>query len=489
MRRDERFEVQRTIQDGMVATSYKARDRVLDRTVLLKVLHPRRASDQDMVERFRREAMLQARLKHPNIVTVYDFGTDEDMFIASEFIDGDTLDSILRQEGRLSVERLVPLMLQVARALEYAHGHGVVHRDLKPANIMVDRHGEVKLTDFGLAFARDLGQLTQEGSVVGTPSYMSPEQARGRKTDSRTDLFSLGIVIYQALSGTNPFAADSFADAMSLVLNRTPEPLSRLVPGLPPEIDALVTRLLAKDPTQRPDSIADIIAVFSGRAAPGRRRSSLRIIGPAVAVALVVLVAVGLMRRAPPHQPVAVVLPDSTVAAAPESSSAPESPKPGPRSPVPGSQPRASSPRPPETGPCRTRITVLPWAQVLVDGRSIGMTPLAERLVLARGPHTIELRHPNYPVFTRNVVLDDSACDLKFDLNRMFAFLDVRVSPWAAVAVDGQPVDTTPLERPVALTLGEHIITLSHPELGTRQERILTDSAKTYRLNVDLTQR
>jgi len=103
MRRDERFEVQRTIQDGMVATSYKARDRVLDRTVLLKVLHPRRASDQDMVERFRREAMLQARLKHPNIVTVYDFGTDEDMFIASEFIDGDTLDSILRQEGRLSV--------------------------------------------------------------------------------------------------------------------------------------------------------------------------------------------------------------------------------------------------------------------------------------------------------------------------------------------------------------------------------------------------
>jgi hypothetical protein len=124
---------------------------------------------------------------------------------------------------------------------------------------------------------------------------------------------------------------------------------------------------------------------------------------------------------------------------------------------------------------------------VFVDGRSVGMTPLAERLSLPRGPHTIELKHPGFPAFLRNVVLDDSACDLHFDLNREFAFLDIRVSPWAAVAIDGQPVDTTPLERPIALSLGEHVLTLSHPELGERKERIRTDSARVYRFNYDLT--
>jgi len=492
MKSTERFEILETIQDGMVATSYKARDLVLDRTVLLKVLHPRKVSDQDMVQRFRREAMLQARLKHPNIVTVYDFGTEEDMYIASEFVEGTTLEAMLEKEGRLSVERLGPLVLQVAQALQYAHGHGVVHRDLKPANIMVGPQGEAKLTDFGLAFARDFGQITQEGSVVGTPSYMSPEQTRGKRTDARTDLFSLGVVIYEALTGANPFAADTFADAMSLVLNREPKPLLKLAPEVTPELDGLVRKMLAKDPELRPRTMDDVVRFFSSQpgAAVTPRRS--RLLMPAAAIMLLgAVVTVALImswaRRRPvvTGAPQALAVPESSArmsAATPDTVSSRKQP-----GSVPAIESRQSPiANPANAGPCRVKLTVLPWAQVLIDNHSVGMTPLPERLVLARGPHTIELKHPSFPAFTRNVALDDSVCALSFDLNHEFAFADIRVAPWAAIAVDGQPVDTTPLDRPIAMTLGEHVITLSHPDLGTRVERIRTDSARVYRFDFSM---
>jgi hypothetical protein len=383
----------------------------------------------------------------------------------------------------------------VAQALQYAHGHGVVHRDLKPANIMVSPRGEAKLTDFGLAFARDLGQITQEGSVVGTPSYMSPEQTRGKRTDARTDLFSLGVVIYQALTGANPFAADTFADAMTLVLNREPKPLRELVPDVTPELDGLVRKMLAKDPGLRPRTMDDIVRFFSsqpGAAAVTPKRS--RLLMPAAAIVLLgAVVAVALIVSSARRRPVAtgttqaLVAPESSErlnAAAPDTVSNRKRPSAASDSAVGNRQSEIGNRV--DAGPCRVKITVLPWAQVLIDNHSVGMTPLPARMVLTRGPHTIELKHPSFPALTKNVVLEDSACALSFDLNREFAFADIRVTPWAAVTVDGQPVDTTPLARPIAMTLGEHVITLTHPDLGTRVERIRTDSARVYRFDFNM---
>ena len=486
MTREERYEILETIQDGMYATSYRARDKVLDRMVLLKVLHMRQACDVDLVQRFRREAMLQARLKHPGIVTVYDFGAGDDFYIASEFIEGGTLEQRLKERGQLSLDELRPILRQVIRALGYAHEQGVVHRDLKPANILIAASGEAKLTDFGLAYARDYSPLTTEGCVVGTPAYMSPEQSRGRRTDARTDVFSLGVVIYEALSGANPFQSDSYADSLNLILNREPVPLVRALPDLPAEVSRLVEQMMVKEPEQRLPSLRMVNRVLESGLEPvtvSRRRWPAAALPVAVgALALLTLVLFPFLRRATDaevtqkgrRKDAEIASREHGDSAASASAAILQSPSP------------AVSPGPKLT---RLKVTVSPWAEVFIDGRSFGVTPLGERLELTQGTHELMLKNPNYPILTRKLVLDDTAALLNRDLEHEFAQADIRVQPWALVTIDGQFIDTTPMKRPVALTLGPHKIALNHPELGTRIENVHTDSARLYRFTFNLTQK
>jgi serine/threonine protein kinase len=507
MNRTERYQVLETIQEGMAAVTYKAHDRVLDRTVLLKVLHARLAADADLVQRFRREALLQARLKHPGIVTVYDFGTEDDFYIASEFIEGRTLQKMLDEKKRLTLAELTPIVLAVVRTLAYAHAQGVIHRDLKPANIMISDSGEVKLADFGLACARDLGDLTQEGCVIGTPSYMSPEQARGLKVDAATDIFALGIIIYQALSGTNPFAAATYADALSLVLNHEPRTLAELVPGLPDGLSEFVGRMLSKRAAQRPGSTQELVRLFSAPTATSRqvrqrRRAVLAaVLAPAIVAALVVPIVLAHTRRPggpsrglevagspvpDTSQSTTPVLP-STVITLPEKSSGATQEAEDSTTQVSGTRTLGSSnPRALPLTECRLRLVVTPWAYVAIDGRSLGTTPLATEPVLAPGRHVITLRHPRYPEVARTVELSRPDCTLAVNLDREVAELDIRVTPWAVVAIDGQVVDTTPMDRPIRVVLGNHGITLTHPELGVRRESLQMDSARVYRLTYDL---
>jgi serine/threonine protein kinase len=509
MIRTERYGVLETIQEGMVAVTYKAHDRVLDRLVLLKVLHPRLASDSDLVQRFRREALLQARLKHPGIVTVYDFGTEDDFYIASEFIEGRTLDRLLVEKGSLAVAELTPIVLAVTQALAYAHAQGVIHRDLKPANIMISDSGEVKLTDFGLACARDLGELTQEGCVIGTPSYMSPEQARGQKARPPTDIFALGVVIYQALSGANPFAASNYADALNLVLNHRPRPLAEVATGLPPGLSEFVGRMLAKNAAGRPRSTDELMRLFLAPTTPSRqvrhrRRAVLAaLLAPAIVAA--VLVPLVLVRTQRPRErpqglqtagsPVSDTS-RSTASVVPVADVPVSATSPGIARRIEDSTTQVSGTRVMESstpqalaGECRLRITVTPWADVSIDGRVLGTSPLATEPVVSLGRHVITLRNPYYPQISRTVELTEPSCTLAYNLDSEVAQVKILVTPWAEVAIDGRVVDTTPMDHPVPVTLGSHEITLTHPELGIRDESIRTDSARVYQFTYDLTSR
>jgi hypothetical protein len=499
-KRADRYEILATVQEGMLATSYKARDRVLDRTVLLKVLLPRLAHDADLVQRFRREALLHARLKHPNIVTVYDFGSEQDFYIASEFIEGETLAAKLARDGSMTVEELRSVLLQVVDALAYAHEHGVVHRDLKPANIMISSRGDAKLTDFGLAFARDFGQLTQEGSIIGTPAYMSPEQARGLPTDARTDIFSLGIVIHEALTGKNPFQSDTYADAMSRVLNHKPQPLHAARPGIPEPVGRLVSRMLTKDREKRDVALEDVRSAFvPGRQDAGSLRRGRRLLIPvavsvagAAVVAVVLFLALGWGGRPSEHTvlsgpaPVAdtfslVAGGDSTralVAAEPQEVEKDDSVS----ATAAGVQP-AETPRlePKTTG--MLNLVVVPWAEVLVDGNLVGVTPLAGPLSLPTGRHELELRNPYFPALRKTVDVTGPETSLAIDLNREFAMVEIVVVPWATVEIDGQVVDTTPMSHAVPLAPGEHMLTLTHPEIGSKTATIRTDTTGPYRFS------
>ena len=232
-----RYELEKLVGSGGMSNVFRAHDRLLERTVALKILHEQYTRDEDYVERFRREARAVAQLAHPNIVTVIDRGEQEGrQFIVFEYIDGENLKE-LSNRGPLEVREAIGLVLQVGRALSFAHERGLVHRDVKPQNVLLNEDGQAKVTDFGIARSLDVHGVTQTGTVLGTSDYIAPEQARGQKVDPKTDIYSLGVVLYELLSGEVPFSGDNFvAVAMRHVNEPAPSVLDRR-PDCPARLD------------------------------------------------------------------------------------------------------------------------------------------------------------------------------------------------------------------------------------------------------------
>lgn len=265
---DGRYRIVRKLGAGGMADVYLAQDEVLGRRVAIKVLLPRFADDEQFVERFRREAQAAAGLNHPNIVAVYDRGTvDHTYYIVMEYLQGETLKDLVRRRRRLAPGEAVGITLELLSAVQFAHEHHVVHRDIKSQNIMLSEAGRVKVTDFGIARAGD-SSMTEAGSVLGTAQYLAPEQAKGQMADERSDLYSVGVVLYEMLTGQVPFRGDSAVSvALKHVNELPPEPIA-LVPSLPPALNQVVLKALAKNPDRRYNSAAqfslDLRAVRSG---------------------------------------------------------------------------------------------------------------------------------------------------------------------------------------------------------------------------------
>jgi eukaryotic-like serine/threonine-protein kinase len=255
-----RYRLEAVIGRGGMSTVYRAADLALDRTVAVKVaLDPLAEANPVYVARFKREARAAAALSHPNAVTVYDAGADgATRFIVMEYVEGRSLAQILRDEGRLEPERAARITEQVADALAAAHAAGIIHRDIKPGNVMVSAQDHVKVLDFGIARTRDAVTLTQTASVMGTAPYMSPEQAMGRPADARSDIYSLGCVLYEMLTGKPPFMADVPAAVLHQHVSVEATPPSAANPDVPPALDALVIQMLAKDPEERPQTAGEV---------------------------------------------------------------------------------------------------------------------------------------------------------------------------------------------------------------------------------------
>ena len=252
---NDRYEIGKRIGRGGMAEIFQARDILLDRPVAIKVLFPEFATDPAFVERFRREAQAAANLNHPNIVGVYDWGkVNNTYYIAMEYVNGRTLADILKQSGTLTPMQVCDVMSEVASALISAHQNGVIHRDIKPGNILVSTTGQVKVADFGIARALGSGVeqgLTQTGAVMGTATYFSPEQAQGASTDQRSDIYSLGVVMYEMLSGSAPFTGENAVAIAYKQVHEQAMPLNQRVATVPPEVAAIVAKCMQKSPDDR----------------------------------------------------------------------------------------------------------------------------------------------------------------------------------------------------------------------------------------------
>ena len=258
-----RYEIIEKVGDGGMALVYSAKDHLLSRIVAVKLLRAQFADDEQFVERFRREARSAASLSHPNIVNIYDVGETANVhFIVMEYVHGRNLHDLIREHGQFPQEFIVSVGKQIAMALDHAHFHGIVHRDIKPHNILITEEGRVKVTDFGIAQAMSATNLTQTGMVLGSVRYFSPEQARGVSVQAASDLYSLGIVLYEMITGHPPFQGDSAISIALQQIQDTPEPLRNARPDLDGELEDLVLKLLSKDPKERPASAEEVVRVF-----------------------------------------------------------------------------------------------------------------------------------------------------------------------------------------------------------------------------------
>jgi eukaryotic-like serine/threonine-protein kinase len=257
---DGRYRIVRKLGTGGMANVYLAEDEVLGRRVAIKILNDRHAGDDQFVERFRREAKNAASLSHPNIVSIYDRGEAEGTYyIAMEYLDGRSLKELIVARGPAPIHIAVDYARQILAAIRFAHRHGIVHRDIKPHNVLVDGEGRLKVTDFGIARA-GASQMTEAGSIIGTAQYLSPEQARGAPVDQTSDLYSVGVVLYELLTGVVPFSGDTPVEIAMKHLSAVPEPPSAKRAEIPRDLDLVVMRALAKDPTERYHSAEEMDA-------------------------------------------------------------------------------------------------------------------------------------------------------------------------------------------------------------------------------------
>jgi len=324
----DRYEILQLLGQGGMGAVYKARDVELERTVAVKVIRPDLASHPEILRRFKQELILAREVTHRNVIRIFDLGQASGVrYITMEYVEGRDLRALLQDKGKLTPEEAVPIFLQIAAALEAAHHAGVVHRDLKPQNIMVVKDGRVYVMDFGVARSLDTPGMTQTGALMGTPEYMSPEQAKGMKADARSDLFSMGIIFYEMLSGASPFKADT---AMATMFKRTQEravPLAEAGSGVPVVLSDIVAKCLEIDPEKRFASareVAQQLEIWLGPSAgsstvilPAPRTAAYWKWASAALAILLVAAVIGFRLKGPPkpiaaHAPVSVLVADFT---------------------------------------------------------------------------------------------------------------------------------------------------------------------------------
>lgn len=527
------YQLDEQIKETEFVTVYRATQVALDRPALLKVIKSQFASETNVMERLRREALAVAKISHPNVIHVYDFGEEKvTVYVAMEYFPSKDFQRVLQERKQLPVDLCISALKQSLEGLSAAHKQGIFHRDIKPANLLLGENDLVKITDFGLANLTGATGVTIEGSIIGTPSYMSPEQISGAKPSPQSEIFSLGVTFYEILTGISPFDAESYSAVFNKILNHEPPAVQDLRSQIPGRLSEIVQQMIAKDPDARfpdCDAVLKELDQIPGNVLtsqqpndtpsnlqpkpPQKRRSISYIFALLMLVIIGSIVIYNLYNRPPeltnltqPESPRNVVSPIDTI---PDTTHSQDEPTMLAQNKDtaeihPGGTQQASTtaesqqtirqdtmtqknPVSGEIAPAKLWVGVLPWAEIRVDGDSIGTTPLQNPVELPPGEHLVELTHPDYPAITRTVHLKSGSSDsLRIDFAKQSGYISLAVYPWAALFIDGKFVDNTPIPKPVILSPGRHLLQLKHPDYKNWQTYVDVEAGDTVSLKVTL---
>jgi serine/threonine protein kinase len=503
------FTIEATINESSTTRVYRAFDETLHRRVLLKVLHKHLANDQQLRERFVREARACAALRSQYIVQVFDLTEiDGAPAIVMEYIDGKSLKDVIADDALRTPALASKVALHVLRGLSVAHNQQIIHRDIKPGNILVAADGTVKVTDFGLARIAVAPTVTLEGMLIGTPAYIAPEQIRGEQPDARADLFSLGTTLIETLSGERLFEGATYAECLNKVATFRPEMLDRFTSNSSPEFIEFCKRLMHPDKHRRFASADEALAALQNQRSitPAASRPALKqqstqsyIIITALLTIGVVLYGVNFFVHRSTHQTNSPLEREGIIVPTADSAKRTSMPPPSFNASSEKSNARQgeatlrgkqdSKPFSDEYKASMdsgsVRITSTPWAKVFVDNKLIGETPLDAPVFLALGTHTIVFTHPSFEPMIRTITITGNV-QLVVNCNFLESagFLNCTARPWAEIFVDDVFKDTTPLAKAILLSAGKHRARFHNPSFQDIYRDITIAAQDTLNLSI-----
>ena len=474
----DKFEIIDTIKKDVYTSVYLANHIYLGKKIILKTLNTDELSDKTILARFKREAKILAQLDHPNLIKVLDFGMYRNNFyISFEYFESKNLRNIIRQNN-YTLEQKRSLIIRLMKALNAAHQNHIVHRDIKPENLLVNSRLELKIADFGLALMQDETKLTVQSSIVGTPSYMSPEQIRGEDLQPQSDLFSAGIVVLELFTNENPFLGKDINETINKILTFTEDDIKTRTEHLPEDIQRILTGLLKKNPENRFRSAEEVLNILGIEASnhdlkvevenSNEINTNKYFISGAVLIIVMILITFGIYYLANPASRVEInknlseknynftdknsrnIFTENYTRTVPDASDA--------NSLLPG----------------KLFVEAKPYADVYIDNKKIDTTPLDHYIQLNPGPHSLKLVHPDYPPFVKKINISNQNIEsVKINFQELTGSLDCKVQPWGEVFIDGKHVGTTPLREPINLYPGRYKVQITNKQYAdTLQKKI-----------------
>lgn len=508
----EKFEIIECLKKDEHSGVYLANHIYLGKKIILKSLNTSGDPDPSIIERFKREAKILASLDHKNIIKVLDFGLHQNhLYISFEYFEGISLRTSISQK-HICTDDYRNIIVQLIRGLNYAHNNHIIHRDIKPENIFLNDNCELKLGDFGLALSAKENLVTNQYSIVGTPSYMSPEQIKGEVLGKSSDLFSLGIVIFELITNKNPFLGKDINESINNIINFSFDSIEDNLKDIDEDIQNLLKGLLQKKPNERFQSCDEALEILN--IAPEKvslatnhhsdRKGLYKLVIPSVIVGLIILYLSFFGIQPEVEKPLitadsletpqnqqnndSITSLDTNIKSVAANNTS-ETVINDVTEKVESQNQRELENEVPEEKPGKVElgelfVECIPWADVYVDGNKIETTPLSKNIKMETGQHKIELIHPEFPEYSQNILIGaDSITTLKINLNDFWGYLVCNLHPWGEIYLDGKLIGQTPLDKPIKLLPSNYKVKLTNPNFNALDTTILISASDTAIIN------